>query len=50
LMEYCMKLAKEAGCYKTMLTSDKRRKRAHKFYKSLGFAPSAEGFRYYFQE
>jgi GNAT superfamily N-acetyltransferase len=50
LMEYCMKLAKEAGCYKTMLTSDKRRKRAHKFYKSLGFTPSAEGFRYYFLE
>jgi GNAT superfamily N-acetyltransferase len=50
MMEHCRKLAKEAGCYKIMLTSDKRRKRAHKFYKSLGFAPSAEGFRYYFPE
>lgn len=48
LMEYCLARAKEAGCYKVMLTSDKRRKRAHKFYRSLGFEPSAEGFRYYF--
>jgi GNAT superfamily N-acetyltransferase len=50
MMEHCRKLAKEAGCYKIILTSDKRRKRAHKFYKLLGFAPSAEGFRYYFPE
>jgi GNAT superfamily N-acetyltransferase len=50
LMEYCTQLAKEAGCYKIMLTSDKRRKRAHKFYESLDFEPSAEGFRYYFKE
>ncbi len=48
LMEYCMARAQEAGCYKIMLTSDKRRKRAHKFYRSIGFEPSAEGFRYYF--
>ena len=48
LMKYCMKLAKEAGCYKIMLTSDKRRDRAHKFYRSLGFEASAHGFRLYF--
>ena len=48
LMEHCVKLAKEAGCYKIMLSSDKRRNRAHKFYKSLGFEASGEGFRYYF--
>lgn len=48
LMEYCMARAKEAGCYKIMLTSDKRRERAHKFYQSLGFEASAEGFRFYF--
>jgi N-acetylglutamate synthase-like GNAT family acetyltransferase len=48
LMEYCLARAKEAGCYKIMLTSDKRRERAHKFYQSLGFEASAEGFRYYF--
>lgn len=48
LMDYCKDLAKKAGCYKIMLTSDKRRDRAHKFYQSLGFEASAEGFRYYF--
>ncbi|MGD0780879.1 MAG: GNAT family N-acetyltransferase [Dehalococcoidales bacterium] len=48
LMEYCKDLAKKAGCYKIMLTSDKRRERAHKFYESIGFEASAEGFRLYF--
>jgi GNAT superfamily N-acetyltransferase len=47
LMEYVIARSKEAGCYKIMLTSDKRRKRAHKFYKSLGFEASAHGFRLY---
>jgi GNAT superfamily N-acetyltransferase len=49
LMEHCMKVAKEAGCYKIMLTSDKKRERAHKFYQSVGFEASAHGFRYYFE-
>jgi GNAT superfamily N-acetyltransferase len=48
LMDYCKDKAKKAGCYKIMLTSDKRRDRAHKFYRSIGFESSAEGFRYYF--
>ncbi len=48
LMDYCKDLAKKAGCYKIMLTSDKRRDRAHKFYQSMGFEASAEGFRFYF--
>jgi GNAT superfamily N-acetyltransferase len=48
LVEHCMKLAKEAGCYKVMLTSDKRREGAHKFYESVGFQASAHGFRHYF--
>jgi GNAT superfamily N-acetyltransferase len=48
LMESVKSLAKEAGCYKIMLTSDNRRERAHKFYKSVGFEPSAHGFRFYF--
>jgi GNAT superfamily N-acetyltransferase len=49
LMDYCKARAKEAGCYKIMLTSDKRRTRAHKFYRANGFESSAEGFRYYFK-
>ncbi len=48
LMDYCKERAKEAGCYKIMLTSDKRRDRAHKFYRTNGFESSAEGFRFYF--
>ncbi len=48
LMESVKSIAKEAGCYKIMLTSDVRRDRAHKFYKSVGFEPSAYGFRFYF--
>jgi N-acetylglutamate synthase-like GNAT family acetyltransferase len=48
LMDYCKQRAKEAGCYKIFLTSDKRRDRAHKFYRANGFESSAEGFRFYF--
>jgi GNAT superfamily N-acetyltransferase len=48
LMDYVVARAKEAGCYKIMLTSDKRREPAHEFYRSLGFEASAHGFRLYF--
>ncbi len=48
MMDAVKSLAKEAGCYKIILTSDNRRERAHKFYKSIGFEPSAQGFRFYF--
>ena len=47
LMDDIVARAKEAGCYKIMLTSDKRRKEAHEFYQSLGFEASAHGFRLY---
>jgi GNAT superfamily N-acetyltransferase len=47
LMEYIIDRAKGAGCYKIMLTSDKRRTGAHEFYRSLGFEASAHGFRLY---
>lgn len=47
LMEYVIARAKKAGCYKIMLTSDTRRRRAHQFYRSLGFEASAHGFRLY---
>jgi len=48
LMEYAINRAKEAGCYRIVLSSDKRRKEAHQFYRSLGFEASAEGFRLYY--
>ena len=47
LMEYVIDRAKEAGCYKIMLTSDKRRTEAHEFYRAIGFEASAHGFRLY---
>jgi GNAT superfamily N-acetyltransferase len=47
IMEYIIARAREAGCYKIMLTSDKRRQPAHRFYQSLGFEASAHGFRLY---
>ena len=47
LMDYIIKQSKDASCYKIMLTSDKRRGEAHRFYRSLGFEASAEGFRLY---
>ncbi len=48
LMDYAITRARDAGCYKITLSSDKRRPDAHRFYRSVGFEPSAHGFRRYF--
>ena len=37
MMQHAMALAREAGCYKLMLSSNQKRERAHAFYESLGF-------------
>lgn len=47
LMDYASTQAKETGCYKIQLISDKRRKEAHKFYRLLGYKASGHGFRLY---
>jgi GNAT superfamily N-acetyltransferase len=47
LMEYAITSARQAGCYKVQLLSNKKRREAHKFYRSLGFEASAYGFRLY---
>lgn len=47
LMEYAIARARQAGCYKVQLFSHKKRRQAHKFYRSLGFETSAHGFRLY---
>jgi len=47
LMDYALAQAKKAGCYKIQLISDKRRKEAHQFYRSLGYKSSGHGFRLY---
>ena len=48
LMKYCIARARDSGCHRIELCSDKRRKEAHKLYRSVGFEPSAYGFRIYF--
>ena len=48
LIEYAVRRAKDRGCYKIILNSGKRRRVAHKFYRSLGFEASAYGFSLYF--
>ncbi|HEY55427.1 MAG TPA: GNAT family N-acetyltransferase [Dehalococcoidia bacterium] len=47
LMEYVIARARKAGCYKVQFLSNKKRRQAHKFYRSLGFEASAHGFRLY---
>jgi len=37
LMQFVMDKAKEENCYKLMLSSNKKRLKAHKFYEQLGF-------------
>lgn len=37
MMEHARELARQAGCYKLVLSSNQRRERAHAFYESLGF-------------
>ena len=45
LMRHAMEAARQAGCYKLVLTSNKRRADAHRFYERLGFRATHEGFR-----
>jgi GNAT superfamily N-acetyltransferase len=43
--EKLIAIAREKGCGLVQLTSDKRRAEAHRFYGSLGFVASHEGFK-----
>lgn len=45
LMRHAIEEAKQAGCKLVQLTSDVRRKRAHLFYRRLGFEQSHIGFK-----
>jgi GNAT superfamily N-acetyltransferase len=45
LMRRLVEIAREKGCGMVQLTSDKRRTEAHRFYGSLGFVASHEGFK-----
>lgn len=46
LMRHAIDLAREAGCYKLVLTSSKQRADAHRFYDRLGFRATHEGYRH----
>jgi len=45
LMKEAIRLARDGGCGLIQLTSDKRRPRAHLFYRRLGFEQSHFGFK-----
>ena len=47
MFNYIKKTAEDWGVSRIQLTSDKRREKAYNFYKSIGFADSHEGFKYY---
>lgn len=48
LLEHVVADARDKGCHRVELMSDKRRGEAHELYGSLGFKASAYGFRLYF--
>lgn len=45
LFERAVERARQRGCALVQLTSNKRRTEAHRFYASLGFARSHDGFK-----
>jgi GNAT superfamily N-acetyltransferase len=45
MMEWAIARAEEKGCRRIQLTSNKRRKDAHRFYERLGFHATHEGFK-----
>ena len=45
LMAWAIMQARERGCAIVQLTSDKQRADAHRFYESLGFVATHEGFK-----
>ncbi len=45
LLRHAIAEARQAGCYKLTLTSNKRRSDAHRFYEGVGFKATHEGYR-----
>ncbi|MCB1970654.1 MAG: GNAT family N-acetyltransferase [Geminicoccaceae bacterium] len=45
MMRHAIDLARDRGCGLVQLTTDKRRKDAHRFYEGLGFVASHEGMK-----
>lgn len=44
MMAHAIELARQAGCYKLALSSNRKREAAHAFYESLGFAQHGLSF------
>ncbi len=44
MMEFAMHQARKAGCYKLVLSSNKKRRNAHSFYERLGFEQHGYSF------
>lgn len=47
LMQWAIEQARRRDCHLVQLTSNKARDQAHRFYESLGFEPSHDGFKLY---
>ncbi len=45
MMEHALAEGRRRGCVLAQLTSNKRRRDAHRFYERLGFSPSHEGMK-----
>ena len=45
MMRFAIELCLDKGCYKLMLSSNAKRKRAHAFYEALGFERHGYSFR-----
>lgn len=44
MMQFAMKVSRQKGCYKMVLSSHLRRENAHRFYESLGFTKHGHSF------
>lgn len=49
MMDYALRLCRDKGCYKAVLSSNLRRERAHAFYESLGFERHGYSYRVLFE-
>jgi ribosomal protein S18 acetylase RimI-like enzyme len=47
LVEWAIEEARRRGCHMVQLATNKARKDAHRFYRSLGFEPTHEGMKLY---
>ena len=45
MLEWAVAQCRKRGCGLVQLTSDKRRSEAHKFYETLGFQATHEGYK-----